>query len=274
MIIGICGVAGAGKDLGAQRLTTKHNFVRVAFADSLKRYAKDMFDFTDDQLWGPSEMRNLPDKRYPRRHTWKEQDTWDGVLDYMRGTDAPSGGFSSLSYSCACCGQKARKRLVEDDLYIPDEEDVEPCYLTCRYALQLLGTEYGRHCYPDILVDYAIRVAKALKGGGCYYDMKRGLGYVSYVDSPGVLAKTDVVISDVRYLNEIRGIHRGGGYVIRIKLPKPKESGETWRKHPSEMEQEAIPDSEFDAVILNEKNGVGPFWADIDRVLTKFRLGI
>jgi hypothetical protein len=248
MIIGVCGPASSGKDTGAERFIKEHGFVRVAFADPLKRYARDMFDFTDEQLWGPSEMRNMPDKRYPREHTWKELEN-----------------DSNHHYACACCGQKTTKRRVEDDVFIPDPYGIEQCYLTCRYALQLLGTEYGRHCYPDIWVDYAIRIANSLKGGGCYYDMKSGLSYVSYVDGPGVLAKTNVVISDVRFINEIRGIHRGGGYVIRIKPPKPKESVETWRKHQSEAEQEGIPDAEFDAIVVNEKKGFDPFWVEIDK---------
>jgi len=226
--------------MGAERFIREHGFVRVAFADPLKRYAKDIYDFTDQQLWGPSEMRNLPDKRYPREHTWKVVKDEDGI---------------ETGWSCVCCGA---------DRPVGGSPSIEQCYLTARYALQLLGTEFGRHCYPDTWVDYAIRVAKALKGGGCYYDMKRGLGYVSYVDGPNTLAKTDVVISDVRFLNEIRGIHRGGGYVIRIKPPKPKGSSESWRKHQSEVEQEGIPDSEFDAVLVNEKTGFDPFWANID----------
>jgi hypothetical protein len=253
MILGVCGPAGAGKDLGAERFIKEHGFVRVAFADPLKRYAKDIYDFTDEQLWGPSEMRNLPDKRYPRDHTWKEL-----------GSD-PETNPDFKDFACACCGQTTMKRQVEDDVFIPDLEGIMQCYLTARYALQLLGTEYGRHCYPDTWVELALRTAKRLKAGDCYYDMKTGLRYTSSV-TPAMTPKADVVISDVRFLNEIRGIHRGGGYVIRIvPPPRPKKEGEVWRKHQSELEQESIPDAEFDAVIKNEKNGVDPFWAEIDK---------
>ena len=133
MIIGLAGNAGAGKDLGAERLTKEHGFVRVAFADPIKRYAQDIYAFTDEQLWGPSEMRNKPDERYPREHTWKAMQ------------DDPD--FKELA--CACCGQKTNQRQVEDDVFVPDEDGLTQCYLTCRYALQLLGTEFGRHCYQD-----------------------------------------------------------------------------------------------------------------------------
>lgn len=258
MIIGLCGVAGAGKDLGAERFIKEHGFVRVAFADPLKRYVQDMYDFTDDQLWGPSEMRNMPDKRYPREHTWKEVSDFEQQLL----TVEVNPDFKELA--CACCGQRTNKRQVEDDVWVPDLEGITQCYLTCRYALQLLGTEFGRHCYPDTWVDYAMRTAKRLKAGDCYYDMKTGLRYTTSV-TPAMNPKSDVVISDVRFLNEIRGIHRGGGYVIRIVPPKPKVVGEVWRKHQSEVEQESISDAEFDAVVVNEKNGFDPFWAEIDK---------
>ena len=61
------GSAGAGKDEAAKQLVTKHGFVPLAFADPLKRICKDVFDFTDDQLWGPSENRNKEDPRYPQK---------------------------------------------------------------------------------------------------------------------------------------------------------------------------------------------------------------
>jgi len=256
MIIGLMGPAGAGKDLGAERFIKEHGFVRVAFADPLKRYAQDIYAFTDEQLWGPSEMRNKPDERYPREHTWKE-------------VEEVNPDFKELA--CACCGQNTNKRQVEDDVFIPDEEDITQCYLTCRYALQLLGTEYGRHCYPDTWVDYAMRIANRLKVGNCYYDMRTGLRHTTMVDGAAMTAKTDVVISDVRFINEIRGIHRGGGYVIRIAPPK-KTSTESWRKHVSESEQEGIPDSEFDGIVVNEKNGFDPFWAEIDRAFKSLTL--
>jgi len=66
MIIGLLGQAGSGKDTVADFLVRDHSFVKVALADPLKRICRDVFDFTDEQLWGPSEKRNAPDKRYPR----------------------------------------------------------------------------------------------------------------------------------------------------------------------------------------------------------------
>jgi hypothetical protein len=45
----------------------------VAFADPLKRIIKEIYDFSDDQLWGPSQNRNAPDYRYPRPKNWLDR---------------------------------------------------------------------------------------------------------------------------------------------------------------------------------------------------------
>lgn len=64
MLLGVMGHAGSGKDTVADYLVAKHNYAKVALADPLKRICKEVFDFTDEQLWGPSEERNKPDSRY------------------------------------------------------------------------------------------------------------------------------------------------------------------------------------------------------------------
>lgn len=59
-------IAGAGKDQVANRLLSKHGFVLMSFADPLKRFLQEVYEFTDEQLWGESEKRTEPDTRYPR----------------------------------------------------------------------------------------------------------------------------------------------------------------------------------------------------------------
>jgi hypothetical protein len=60
------GNAGAGKDEAAKQLVQKHGFVPLAFADPLKRFLADTFDWNEDRLWGPSENRAKEDPRYRR----------------------------------------------------------------------------------------------------------------------------------------------------------------------------------------------------------------
>jgi hypothetical protein len=194
MIIGFSGLAGAGKDTVADLLVKHYKFTKVALADPLKRICKDVFQFTDEQLWGPSEKRNEPDVRYPR-----------------------DGG-----------------------------------YLTPRYALQQLGTEWGRDCYNNVWVDYALRTAdKILKPApwdGTYSNYSQPKGLYSYLE--GSDRYKGVAIPDVRFKNEVDAIKKAGGFVVRLTRPSTTLTGEA-AQHASEQEQLEIPDSEFHFLIPN-----------------------
>jgi hypothetical protein len=64
MIIGISGLAGAGKDTVADFLVKHQQCVKVSFADPMKRAVRDWFGWDVERLWGPSEKRNEPDPQY------------------------------------------------------------------------------------------------------------------------------------------------------------------------------------------------------------------
>lgn len=209
MLLGICGQAGSGKDTVADHLCLQHQFVKVGFADPLKRICKDVFNFSDEQLWGPSEKRNAEDRRYPR-------------------PSLPGPGGMGLLYDTG--------------------------YLTPRHALQTLGTEWGRHCYADVWVDYAIRIHAKLQEGGWQYRPMNGLKMAA--NPPDFRA--NVVISDVRFRNEVEGIKKAGGYIFRIIRPGA-EGNVGVSGHASEMEQKSIPDALFDGVILNASTIVDLF---------------
>ena len=200
MILGISGLAGSGKDTFARFLVEDHKFVVVSLADPLKRICRDVFDFSDEQLWGPSEKRNEPDLRYPR---------------------AKCHGCQTCEFRC--------------DHYLG--------YLTPRYALQQLGTEWGRDCYGNVWVEYALRVAATLRQGNHLYNPKDGL-FRSH------LSVQHVAIPDVRFRNEIDGIRQAGGKLVRIRRPGAGLSGAA-AVHASEAEQASIPDVVFDLVIEN-----------------------
>lgn len=63
-LIGLTGRAGSGKDTIADILVSRHGFKKIALADPMKRFCREIFGFTDEQLWGPSEKRNEPDPRW------------------------------------------------------------------------------------------------------------------------------------------------------------------------------------------------------------------
>ncbi len=225
MIIGICGLAGAGKDTVADLLVRKHGFAKLSFADPMKRFCKEVFDFTDEQLWGPSASRNAPDERYPRERT----------------------GLSG-----------------------------SPAFLTPRYALQQLGTEWGRDCYAPIWCELALRHSKRLMEYVHYrYTAKRGL--YEEVDGTEATAPKGVAISDCRFANEIQAVQKAGGKVIRVVRPGSGLGG-TAGLHQSEVEQASIPDSSFDAILVNDgtldglENKLGSLLFDLEVAAETARL--
>ncbi len=237
MIIGISGQAGVGKDTTADVAVEKHSFAKVSLADPLKRIARDVFDFTDLQLWGPSEERNKPDLRYPREHAFPYNTmSMVGVSDEDR----------RKAMFCACCGWDAGASNR-------DASKAPQCYLTPRYALQLLGTEWGRKCYGNVWVDYALRTAKKILTERYSYSQQHGLIIVkgSSVGPTTMLSThSGVVVPDCRFRNEIDAIHAAGGRVIRIKRDLAGLKGAA-AQHASEKEQQSIPDSDFDYIIDN-----------------------
>lgn len=170
MIVGIAGLAGSGKDTFAKYLLEEAadrgwSAATFSFADPMKRFVAEVFDWAYADLVGPSELRERPDPRYRRA---------DGEL------------------------------------------------LTPRFALQTLGTEWGRNCYPNVWVDLTIRQVEQ--------------------------ASIDLaIITDCRFLNEATAVVRAGGKVVQIARP-----GIAAGTHPSEAEQRTSAFQSLATIISNE----------------------
>ena len=235
MIIGITGARQApdgkyfgmkatGKDTVASILIKDHGFISMALADPIKRICQQVYDFSDEQLWGPSEKREEPDKRYLRRGAGYREDR---------------------SVHLEVDPETGEEHYVPGEVFRTEWEDE---YLTTRFACQTLGTEWGRTCYNNTWVDLLIRTYNRLQTKSCYYDQRSGLRPWS---STGMAnAKTNVVVPDVRFKNEIEAIQKAGGKVIRVI--RPGDYPVHVDMHPSEQEALSIPDSAFDTIILND----------------------
>lgn len=220
MIVAFAGKAGVGKDTSGDYYVEKHGAVKIALADPLKRICKDIYQFTDQQLWGPSALRNVPDVRYPRKqHEWA---LVEGML------------------TCACCGHT--------DAH--DPEDTYPgaaCYLTPRYALQLLGTEWGRHCYPLTWVRIALQTARKVLGSTEHsYTAPQGIIY-----GPNSHPIHTVCVTDVRFKNEVRSMALEGAAVCRVDRGL---SNKAFSLHESENALDEVPSEEFFATIDNNED--------------------
>lgn len=240
-LIILCGQAGSGKDTVASFIVADHDATAIALADPMKRLAKQVFGFTEEQLWGPSEMRNAVDPRLGV--TAELYAAWDRLdamaLKYVQDLLGP--GIDA---------NEARVELIEwfQRLWRRGRQDGG---LNPRLALQTLGTEWGRCVSKNIWVDYAKRTAMELLGGGYRYERDIGL-----TTSPGT-APGYVVITDGRFRNEIVSVLAMGGTAWRIV--SPDADGAAVEKagvpgHASEVEQRSIPDHFFDLSFYNDKS--------------------
>lgn len=211
VILGLSGLAGVGKDTVAEMLVSKYHFCSVAFADPIKRAAMDWWDFSEEQLWGHSKMRNEPDKRYSRLvPTFDEGDAFE-----------------------------ANRYGLEDPM--------QKQHLTPRYVLQCIGTEIVRSLDEDVWLRYGLKVANQLLQQPSKLNYKKNIGIVKEKRKEPIIG---VVISDCRFTNELEHIRKEGGKLVRIKRSGAGLVGDA-AKHTSETEHQTWPDSAFDYCLDN-----------------------
>jgi hypothetical protein len=243
LIIGLSGQARVGKDTFADYLVKHYRFVKVGLADPMKRFCKDVFDFSDEQLYG--DQRDAPDSRYPRPQQPVRVITVDSADDKI-----PRSG----------------NVLYPDIGREPTDAEIEASpkrdqHLTPRYALQTLGTEWGRDCYDNVWIEYGIRVAKELLEGYSTYSVQEGLKPVE----KDVGRIGGVVFSDLRFRNEFDTVKKAQGKMIRIY--RPGYGGDVGISgHASEAEQKTIMDQEFDSIVVNHE-GLNIYYATIDSMM-------
>ena len=244
-LVGISGAAGVGKDTASHRLVEKHGFVQIALADPLKRFAHQIFDFSEKQLWGPSSYRDKVDSRYQRYSEESIDDSWSAASSRLKqhgrnfirevinssNEDEVAGHYASLSRWFRWLGASQPK-------------------LTPRAVLQSLGTEWGRYEVSESLwVAYTIDIAGKLLGediGTHYvYDKVTGLS-----ETDEGVSHAGVVVSDIRFPNELQMIQDAGGFLIRIvRDDAPGSVG--LAGHASELEQSLFTKTQFNYTIDN-----------------------
>ena len=204
---------GSGKSTVAETLIKEHRFAQIGLADPMRRFVQEVYQFSDDQVWGPSEARNALDERYPR-----------AAHDF------------DVEGKCRCCGSRN-----------PESQ----CFLTTRYALQTLGTEWSRNCDPLTWPRRLMQTALQLQEGGKYYDPKKGIQYL-YDLSDVIQPRTNVVVCDVRYRNELDYIRHNGGHTVLVERPVDSLGDALNASHASEVDLNSVKIKEFSAYILND----------------------
>lgn len=176
MIVGISGLAGSGKDTVANMLLEKVPGARkIAFAEPMKRFVSELYDWPLEKL-EDYEFKETPDPRYVRLSRAR-------VLNMCRSS--PNDGVALYEH------------LGLTEYEYSDWVVSAGVHLTPRRALQQLGTDWGRNCYENTWVDYAMRRARTLQDAGCPL----------------------VLITDVRFQNEADAIRAAGGIIIAVERP-------------------------------------------------------
>lgn len=127
--------------------------------------------------------------------------------------------------------------------------------LTPRLVLQLWGTEVARKAFHDDT-------------------------WIASLENKLSKAHNDIVITDVRFPNEIQAVRNAGGIVIRVvRGPEPEwydlaiETNSGTFNHMATAYPEVHPSewawigTEFDAVIDNNSDGLDPLFAQVKRLV-------
>lgn len=242
-IIILSGQAGSGKDTVASFLVKNHGAIAIAQADPMKALGRMVFDFSEDQLWGPSHRRNAEDRRYDHAPAWEEahvQLCSSKVQGWLRNL------FEKEDLSAEMLA------LANWFFYLKDITFNAGKPLTPRAMLQTLGTEWGRQQGRDLWSNYAIKTALKLLGGGYKYDRVRGEYPAKDYAGP-----TRVVLTDGRFRNELINVRAIGGSAIRIDNPNLDTSAVEKAGvagHASEQEQKSIPGTFFTGFLYNDKS--------------------
>lgn len=69
-LVGILGPAGSGKSMVANYLVEHYGAVRYSLAGPLKEIAKNVFEFSDEQLYGTQAQKEADDPRYNFSPRW------------------------------------------------------------------------------------------------------------------------------------------------------------------------------------------------------------
>lgn len=235
-IIGICGQAGSGKDTVADYISNEYDYVTVALADPMKRFVKDVWGFTEEQLWGPSDFRNKPTIV-----------NWDAA---------------DLAFEChyqVWLGEITDGYSVDDVASLKDWYlGLERGAISPRTILQSLGTEWGRDNFEDDLwIDYVLRLAEKLMQPA--YEYTKAAGAVKQPTPKGV------VISDVRFRNEIEKLSKlPEGRIVklnRMSLDDGPAPGIT--NHRSEAEQKEI-ELELFSFLISNNDSIEELYKNID----------
>lgn len=206
-IIGFLGSSGSGKNAAATFVRqTLPGCVELSFAEPLKEFGREVFDFSSETLYGSSKKRNELFKDFETPERW-------AVARSACLRFAPSWSAKVLLTFDDSPLARTLSEKVTDWFFSLREESLGKG-LTARRMLQTLGTECGRAVSQDVWVNYGIYRAE------------------EYLREPECSA---ALITDVRFENEGRLLRAKGAEVWFMDRPVQSLEGAA-AQHQSETE--------------------------------------
>lgn len=185
-IVSIAGAKGSGKSTVAEFLCAQAGFKHFSFASPMKEFVQAAFEFTDDQLYGPSSSREALDTRFTLDSPGRER-----VKQLLwQGKQYGYGFADAVAYYSG----KSSSDVVGDLMYWFEELYGDARCWTPRRVLQTLGTEFGRQQHPDVWVEWT------------FDEIKK--------NAPG-----RAVISDARFNNEFVAVVKNGSQLWEVRRP-------------------------------------------------------
>jgi hypothetical protein len=173
----------------------------------------DVWDFTEEQVFGPSQFRNAQDPRY----------------------EVSPGNFLNPRLTLQNLGTEG-VRAIDNDAWI-------------RYAIRTAKTLLSAANY-ELAYSPALGLVPYNSLRDIPYD-NYGKGPERFETVPNFPRKVlGVVVADCIFRNELKNIREAGGKLIRVIRPGAGLKG-SFALHQSETEMAEIPDSEFDVIIQN-----------------------
>lgn len=227
-ILGLCGNAGSGKNYVASIAATHCQTVEIAFSDPMKRLLNQGLLIDPEILWGESSLREKKLDFLPANlETCFKRGLESFVSDLDKRNVLHGNQFAFLDNCLKWF------RTIENNMHKK----------TCRQLLQELGTDVCRNINKNVWAEYGISTAMSILSYGYKYDPKYGILEIMDTKFPSL-----VVITDVRFANELVSIKKSGGKVCQIMSSEQKIY-----QHQSETEQQTIPPSWFDFVLVNNR---------------------
>jgi len=223
MIIGISGLcidsegrkrsAGSGKGEAAKQLIDKHKLIEIAWADPMKRFLQEVYEFTDTQLWGTTEDKAKPDPRY-------------------------------VQIKAGALGTMCDKPNPPEDIHLTPRHAMQSLGTGWgRSCYSDTWVDYGIRTAQALIADFGLTYTP--KHG--LYAATTPVERLRRDNMAGV------VFTDVRYPNEFSAIRKAGGKMIRITrvLRTPFDMESMDHEHSSETGLLDYDDKDFHYVIDN-----------------------